>query len=526
MNCNNLEEITIPKSLTHISSQAFEGCASLYTVYCGHTEKAWASVVIEDGNESFVDAHKFFTNPSGECGENLTWELDGGVLTISGMGEMTSWSSAYETPWNEYMSEIYSVEISDGVTSIGEFAFAELINLSDVSIPSSVSYIGMNAFEMDLSLMQITIPDGVSTIESFAFSDTGISEITLPASVEMLGDGVFYRCDSLVAINVDESNEFFASDEYGVLYDKYYTELICCPSGTQMTEYSVNENVSFMRNFAFANCSSLETVEIQENDAGVSEISMGLFMDCTSLKTVYIPGYVMIIGDDAFGGCESLADIYYGNTEEVWYNNVSVGGGNDFSNVTFHFEDPVIDSGVCGDNLEWVLNNDNVLIISGYGDMYSWSYDAPWAEYVSTIRTVIFDGEITSIGDTAFAGFAVMPDIILPETLVTIGNEAFLECESLPMIMIPDSVTSIGEFAFKGCNSLSRIDVSENNTTYSSDEYGVLYSADKSKLIEVPAGFMESEYTVADGTKIIESYAFMNTMRVTSVILPDSVTTI
>lgn len=83
---------------------------------------------------------------SGTCGSGLNWKLSGGVLTITGTGKMTDWTSATGSIWNNYKSSITKVIVSDGVTSIGNYAFTGCTNLTSVSIPDSVTSIGNNAF--------------------------------------------------------------------------------------------------------------------------------------------------------------------------------------------------------------------------------------------------------------------------------------------------------------------------------------------------------------------------------------------
>ena len=87
---------------------------------------------------------------SGTCGENLTWSIQDGTLTISGTGKMRNYtkpgSNAIEAPWYEYNEEILHAEIENGVTSVGEWAFFGCSNMKSVAIPSSVTEIQVNSF--------------------------------------------------------------------------------------------------------------------------------------------------------------------------------------------------------------------------------------------------------------------------------------------------------------------------------------------------------------------------------------------
>ena len=117
---------------------------------------------------------------SGKCGPNVHWTLEGGKMTISGTGEMTSWQNANKVPWNNYKSQIRSVVIGDGVTSIGEYAFEECMNIASVSFGKDVKTIGMNAFYNCPSLSEVTIPANVETIKRDAFVNCkSLSKVTV-----------------------------------------------------------------------------------------------------------------------------------------------------------------------------------------------------------------------------------------------------------------------------------------------------------------------------------------------------------
>ena len=126
---------------------------------------------------------------SGICGENLTWTLKDGTLTISGEGPMAEDS---DMQWWDYRKEIKHVIIEDGVTAISHSAFSNLQELTSVTIPESVCKIGSYAFNYCVSLTSVTLPDGITELEQSSFARcSGLTEIKLPAELTVIGNSVF-----------------------------------------------------------------------------------------------------------------------------------------------------------------------------------------------------------------------------------------------------------------------------------------------------------------------------------------------
>ena len=120
--------------------------------------------------------------PSGKCGENLTWTLDDGTLTISGRGAMENYFLANPAPWYHCRASITKVVIKDGVTTIGRWAFGTCKNLTSVIISDFVTSIGRCTFSNCKRLTGIKIPDAVTTIGDWTFSGcTGLEEIHYPS---------------------------------------------------------------------------------------------------------------------------------------------------------------------------------------------------------------------------------------------------------------------------------------------------------------------------------------------------------
>lgn len=128
----------------------------------------------------------------------------------------------------------------------------------------------------------------------------------------------------------------------------------------------------------------------------------------------------------------------------------------------------IVDSGKCGENATWTLDDNGVLTISGKGKTASYYNEGPVDDgfspfYENTnIKSVVVESGITEIGEYTFHSCYNLTDVSLPDTLSVIDDCAFYGCKSITSLDIPDSVTEIGWFAFKKCSSLGKIDVPES----------------------------------------------------------------
>ena len=316
--CVSLKSVTIHDSVTSISDGAFFDCEGLKDVYYTSTEDEWNKITIGNDNENLTNAtihYNFEPEPSnkqtGSCGDNVTYSLDTetGVLTISGTGKMKDYSGE-DSPFYQN-SNIKSVIIENGVTSIGNLAFSSCNSLIEVSLPSSIIFLGVSAFSGCENLMSISIPANVADIQSIAFAG----------------------CKKLTSIEVDSNNENYSSIN-GVLFDKNITELVCYPAGKNDASYTVPNTVKSFAYGSFYDCENLTSVIIPN---GVTSIGGASFWNCKNLKSIVIPKSVTKIDLFSFNGCESLKDIYYTGTQDEW-NNITIGDGNiNLTSATIHY---------------------------------------------------------------------------------------------------------------------------------------------------------------------------------------------
>ena len=127
------------------------------------------------------------------------------------------------------------------------------------------------------------------------------------------------------------------------------------------------------------------------------------------------------------------------------------------------------DSGTCGDNLTWTYESaTNTLTISGTGNMNNYqfySYFSPWDSFKSSIKKVIIENGVTSIGDFAFNNCRGLTSVTIPNSVTSIGEGAFNHCRGLTSVTIPNSVTSIGNAAFGDCSGLTSVTIPNSVTS-------------------------------------------------------------
>ena len=436
---------------------------------------------------------------TGSCGDNVTYSLDTstGVLAISGTGDMADYSMDNSSPF-DINSNIKSVIIENGVTSIGEMAFYNCISLTDVTIgngvtsigdsafmgctsltsvtiPNSVTSIGDGAFYYCTSLTSVTIPNSVTSICRSAFSDCrSLTSVTIPNSVTSIGDEAFMGCTSLTSVTIPNSVTSIGSHAFegctsltSVTIPNSVTSIGCNAfyQCTSLTSVTIPNSVTSIGCKAFYQCTSLTSVTIPNS---VTSIDYMAFSYCTSLTSVTIPNSVTSIGECTFYGCSSLTSITIPDSvtsigERTFY------GCSSLTSITI--PDSVTSIGNCAFEdcyftFENFVNNSNVELNDSSKPMIVDTDDKGICiknnvlvkmRPIYTIGEVTIPNSVTSIGNDAFNHCTSLTSVTIPNSVTSIGNGAFYKCTSLKSVIIPNSVTNIESYAIYNCESLKDV---------------------------------------------------------------------
>ena len=176
------------------------------------SESAQASVDVSESTQEETVVEE--TEPLVQsCGDTLTWAVENGVLTISGTGNITAYSSDAPAPWANM--EITEIVIDKEVTSIGSYAFYGLEKLEKVTFAEEceLTEIGDYAFAGCKALKEIVLPEKIEKIgEAVFYGAEALESVTLPASIQQIGErltvseepneaplvGIFEGCDKVV----------------------------------------------------------------------------------------------------------------------------------------------------------------------------------------------------------------------------------------------------------------------------------------------------------------------------------------
>lgn len=387
------------------------------------------------------------------------------------------------------------------VTRIGDNAFYNCSELTDVTIPNTVEYIGSSAFYKCEKLTQVTIPGGVTTIWDHAFAycnsltsvtlSNGVEEIDkyafygckklnylkIPSTLKEIDKYAFNYCDNIEKLYIDDINSYFtidyAFDHVPFSARKIYVNEIL------LENITIDNKMPKIPECAFYKCTSLTSVEISE---GVTYISERAFSGCSNLKNVIIPSTITSMGEYAFGDSSNIENVYISDLKSY----LSIDLGDYAYQILPHCP-----------NL--YLNNE-------------------------LLTEVVVPEGINKIPSYVFYNNKNIKSVKIPEGVTSIGNYAFNGCDKLTSITIPKSINSIGTYAFSWCDNLKNVYINDLKSYLSINLEG------SSSLPHVPNLYLNdvllTDVIIPNDIKKIANGVFYKNTNITSVTIPDGVTSI
>ncbi len=259
----------------------------------------------------------------------------------------------------------------------------------------------------------------VTQIGASAFANSGMSQITIPASVAAIGSHAFRNCTNL---------------------------------GIGEDAISFPKSVTSIGSFAFVNCARIKRI-IFSKDSQLQNISSYAFYGCRSLISVELPGSLTSVGAYAFYGGSGI--------EITWRYNPAL----DISQFSNYLTAVIIPEDVryIADNAFSVCTS-LVSVSFELGSQLQRIGASAFNGCTNLITNIKIPDSVTNIESFAFFGCSGLTSITLPDGLIVIGDSAFYGCSGLTKIVLPASVTSIGERAFQNCSGLTSFELNSNIT--------------------------------------------------------------
>ena len=300
--CEKLDKMTVSAAVSEIGDGAFSACDNVSVIDISDNNTNYKNIegcLVEIGSKTLI---KGFNNGKIPTDGSVT-RL--GEYAFSGCEELTSiavpdcieiiGSSAFSN-----CEKLQSITLPKTLTVIRSSLFSGCTELSSITLPETVETIGVSAFRGCTKLTDITLSPALTDIQNFAFAEcTSLEKIIIPQSVNSIGTGIFDGCAKLWEFMVDLGNTKYGSPDGLCLIDYSKNSLLRGSKYTVIPEY-----ITAIGEYAFSGVKDIEAIGISDK---ITQIGLGAFAECESLKKVY----------------------YGGANENTWENAIKISSEND-----------------------------------------------------------------------------------------------------------------------------------------------------------------------------------------------------
>ena len=560
--CTKLASISFPASLTTIGDDAFQGCTDLATVTvyapsCTLGSNAFNGCGKLSNIYVFSDRVNYYQNATnwkdyaeiitgiigGYCGttdheKDVVWVLTGEstnyTLTITGTGAMADYPDPSERPWDSYATEIETVIIEDGVTSIGAYAFQSCTSLSSITLAEGLTTIGGYAFyNCGTTIESVTIPESVTSIGGNAFNGTNVTNFyinNIPSKIAIgetpfKADGVTIHVFTQMQSTFENATNWSAyTGHFNADIAISHVQSITLDNESMIMKTNTSGKLNATINPADARVKDVVFTSSNDNIIHITNAATGEFEAGSTEGNATITCTAMD-GSGQYSSCTVTVWKSFTPAESVTLNmsSMSVNVGN-----TFRLTATINPFNATYKDVTWRSSDENVATVDNNG------YVTAIVPGVATITAISHDGQarancVVTVDASGSCGTGVTWTLTgtSPNYTLTIsGTGAMADypdpseqpwysyATEIETVIIEDDVTSIGDYAFGGCSGLTEVTFATGSKL---ETIGEAAFSDCFNLTTV---------TIPASVTTIGDYAFVRCGSLTTVTIPASVTTI
>ena len=357
---------------------------------------------------------------SGSCGKNLSWKLDGDLLTISGSGNMVEFFQKDGAPWRHLKDRTERIVIGDGVTSVSFEAFQGFDKVRYVHVGDGVREVRTGAFNELPALKEVKLDNGVRKVGAMAFYGCpSLRKVQLGSSVEQIGRLAFAGCSVLEEIVLPEGLRHIDSSAFAGCSALMNLELprgLCGMGANAMRNtgwYDQQDDGPLYLDHVLLGWKGEVPSSLSVRD-GTRMIGDGAFLMEDALVEVTLPDSLRRIGESAFASCAHLTSVDFGE------------GVSHIGKYAF----------------------DHCIHLKGLSLPDSVSHAAAGAFSNAGLEGIRLSGNLEAISSKAFSRCGDLQAISIPGSVDVVDNEAFFKCSALTDVTFRGGAPYIERDAF------------------------------------------------------------------------------